>query len=190
MNESITIRPVVAEDAEALLAIYAPYIKETAITFEYDVPTVVEFKNRITTTLEKYPYIVAEENNTIIGYAYASPYGTRKAYDWSAEVSIYLDRNQRGKGLGGKLYEALEAYLDQQNIINVYACIAETDKDSPYLNHASQAFHTKRGYQKVAHFRKSGYKFNEWFDIIWMEKQLRDHPDDVQPIIPFSQLTK
>ncbi|MGP6140597.1 MULTISPECIES: GNAT family N-acetyltransferase [unclassified Jeotgalibaca] len=188
MNESITIRPATAEDAKDLLGIYAPYVLQTAITFEYEVPTVEEFSNRITHTLQKYPYIVAVENNEIIGYAYASPYGTRKAFDWSAEVSIYLDSNQRGKGLGGKLYTALEEMLYKQNIINVYACIAETDEESDYLNHASQRFHTKRGYKKVAHFKKAGHKFKEWFDIIWMEKQLRDHPDEAQSIIPFSKL--
>lgn len=188
MKDTITIRKATVADAEPLLAIYAPYIENTAITFEYEIPTVADFSNRISTTLEKYPYIVAEENNKIIGYAYASAFGTRKAFDWSAEVSIYLDANQRGKGLGSLLYQVLEEYLFQQNIINVYACIAETDQESVYLNHASQHFHAKRGYKKVAHFKKSGYKFNEWFDIIWMEKKLRDHPDQAQSTIPFSQI--
>lgn len=178
MEKEIKIRMAVEEDAEALLAIYTPYVEKTAITFEYNVPSIEEFASRIKRTLEKYPYLVAEKEGCILGYAYASNFKERAAYAWSVETSIYIKEDARGAGIGKVLYEHLEAYLKKQKIINCNACIA-------YPNPSSIAFHEKMGYQEVAHFNQCGYKMGQWWDMVWMEKMLGPHPekpDKVQPI--------
>lgn len=161
------IRPVSPEDAEALVAIYAPYVEQTAITFEYDVPTVAEFRQRIKTISQHYPYLVAEEEGNIVGYAYGNAFAKRAAYQWSVELSIYLEQTYRGKGVGHQLYHQLEQELMEQGIVNGLACIA-------LPNDASLSFHKKRGYQQVAHFPKIGYKFHQWYDVIWLQKQLKE----------------
>mgnify|MGYP000890255039 FL=1 len=160
-------------DAAALLAIYAPYVENTAITFEYDVPTVEDFANRIEKTLKKYPYLVAEENGALLGYAYASTYYTRAAYDWAVELSVYVSQDARGKGVGSKLYDELEDMLDQMGYIHFLACISLPNQDS-------LAFHAKRGYQQVAHFPKIGYKFESWHDIVWLQKSLEKQAEPIK----------
>lgn len=122
-SSSITIRTATPDDTAALLAIYAPYVTKTAITFEYEVPSEEEFRRRIQTTLEAYPYLVAERGGKIIGYVYASAFHTRPAYDWNVETSIYIAKEARHTGAGRKLYEALETYLRAQGIVTLYACI-------------------------------------------------------------------
>ena len=107
MDLKIRIRPAKPEDAEKLLAIYAPYVEQTAITFEYEVPTVEEFRERIHNTLKKYPYLVAEQGEEPVGYAYVGPFHDRPAYDWAVETSIYVDQNKKRMGIGKKLHEAL-----------------------------------------------------------------------------------
>lgn len=159
------IRNAGIEDAKSLQAIYAPYVLKTAITFDYQVPSITAFEKRIVTISERFPFLVYEEDGQVLGYAYASPYKERAAYDWSSEVSIYLDEAVRGRGIGTQLYDALEQELAQRGLKNCLACIT-------YPNEASENFHHKRGYQKVAHFPKIGYKFDQWHDIIWMQKQL------------------
>lgn len=176
----ITIRQAKVEDAQHLLAIYEPYIRNTAITFEYELPAVEEFQNRIQTTLEKYPYLVAEKEGQIVGYAYASAYKTRAAYDWSVETSIYLREDARGGGIGKQLYHKLEEMLRALNIMNLTACIT-------YPNEESITFHEKNGYVKNAHFSKIGYKHGTWHDVIWMEKCLVEHPQEPPAVIPFSK---
>ena len=254
------------EDAEALLAIYAPYVEETAITFEYEVPAVEEFRARIAHTLATYPYIVAVEEQSanadtahadgtsstcidcsdanadaghadgvpasatpaagadatggtfrtsehIIGYAYVGRLHERAAYDWTVETSIYVDRSARKQGLGRQLYERLEAILRAMNIISVNACIAypgtmnataqdrmhedhrEGPADSgasigedPYLNTNSPDFHAHLGYQLVGHFHACAYKFDRWYDMIWMEKWIAPHPAKPEAMIPFPEL--
>ena len=158
--------------AAVLVAIYAPYVEKTAITFEYDVPSVEEFSGRIEKTLERYPYLVAEEEGVILGYAYASTYYARAAYDWAVELSVYISLDSRGQGVGTKLYDALEYLLDQMGYVHFLACISQP-------NEASLALHRKRGYQQVAHFPKIGYKVNRWHDIVWLQKSLEK---DVRPI--------
>ena len=161
----MNIRLATPSDAATLLAIYGPYVDNTAITFEYEVPTIEDFATRIEKTLEKYPYLVAEEDGLILGYAYASTYYARAAYDWAAELSVYVSQDARGKGVGSKLYDELEDLLEQMGYIHFLACIA-------LPNEASLALHRKRGYQQVAHFPKIGYKFERWHDIVWLQKSL------------------
>ena len=159
------IRLAKPSDARSLLDIYAPYVENTAITFEYEVPTVEDFTTRIEKTLGKYPYLVAEEDGVVLGYAYASTYYARAAYDWAVELSVYVSQDARGQGVGTKLYDALEDLLDQMGYVHFLACIS-------LPNETSLALHRKRGYQQVAHFPKIGYKFNRWHDIVWLQKSL------------------
>ena len=161
----IEIRNVQVEDAANLVAIYAPYVEKTAITFETQVPTVEDFKNRIKKTMKKFPYLVAIEEGQIVGYAYASTYYARAAYDWTVELSVYVQKEARGKGVGTLLYTALEEELTVRGFKNFLACIA-------LPNPASIALHEKRGYEQVAHFKKVGYKFGTWHDIVWLQKSL------------------
>lgn len=177
------IRIATPKDAERLLEIYSYYVENTTVTFEYDVPTVEEFRQRIENTLKMFPYLVAEDNGIIIGYCYASPFKMRKAYSWSVETSIYVDKDSHGKGIGTVLYNKLEEYLSIQNVINMYAGIS-------YPNDDSETFHKKLGYKKVAHFEKCGYKLGKWVDVIWMEKFIGEHTDDPKEIISFPELIK
>lgn len=175
-------------DAEQLLAIYSPYVTETAITFEYDVPSLEEFKERIAKIQTFYPYLVYEEDGKILAYAYASSFHPRAAYAWSCEVSIYVAMDTRSKGLGPKLYQVLEGYLSAQGILNCNACIATAPQETPYLSNASQAFHEKLGYRLVGKFHGSGYKFDQWFDMIWMEKCLGEHKQGLEPPRPIHEV--
>lgn len=181
MNSKITIRPVTIADAEKLLTIYAPYVRKTAITFEYEVPSLEEFKDRIANITSRYPYLAALLNNEIIGYAYASSFHERAACDWSAETSIYVDMDYHNQGIGCLLYKTLEEALRKQNICNLCACIT-------YPNPKSIRFHEHMGYRQVAHFHKSGYKFGTWYDMIWMEKFINDHNPDQKPFIPVKEV--
>ena len=173
--ENIVIRSVSLNDAEALLNIYAYYVKNTAITFEYDVPTLEEFKQRITNTLKKYPYLVVEKEGTILGYAYAGVFKNRAAYDWSAEVTIYLKYDAVKCGLGRMLYEALETEMKKRGFLNLYACIGYPIEEDEYLTRNSAEFHAHLGYQTVGEFHKCGYKFGRWYNMIWMEKLIGEH---------------
>ena len=175
----ITIRLATPEDAEALLGIYSYYVENTPITYELKCPTVEDFRNRIAKTLEHYPYLVAELDDSnlspltshpspqIIGYCYASRFRERAAYDHCVEMSIYIDKGAHHEGIGTALYEELEKRLYAQGIRNLYASITASAEPSIH-------FHTKHGYTKVAHFHKCGRKFDQWLDMIWMEKIL--HP--------------
>ena len=171
----IMIRMATLEDAENILNIYAYYIEETAITFEYDVPTVEEFRGRIEKTLKKYPYLVLEDNGIIMGYAYAGPLKERAAYDWCVETSLYTHKDGHGCGYGRKLYEALEHALVEQGILNLYACIADPIVEDEYLTKNSEKFHAHMGYKTIGEFHQCGYKFGRWYNMIWMEKMIGEH---------------
>ena len=181
MDSGITIRPVTADDADRLLAIYAPYVRESAITFEYEVPSLQEFTNRIDSITSRYPYLAALVEGKIKGYAYASTFKNRPAYNWSVETSIYIDKDYHGHGIGSLLYQRLEELLKLQNVCNLCACIA-------YPNPESIGFHEHMGYKTVAHFHQSGYKFDTWYDMIWMEKFLSPHLPDQKPFIPIKEV--
>lgn len=174
-DSQVIIRSATPADAEELLQIYAPYVTDTAITFEYDVPSVDEFRSRIESTLLKFPYIVAILDGAIVGYAYAGTFKGRAAYNHCVETSIYVQMDKHGLGIGKRLYAELEDRLRTQGILNVNACISWIDTPNQYLTHQSPSFHTHLGYTKCAHFHLCGYKFNQWFDMIWMEKMLGPH---------------
>lgn len=186
MQDRVIIRAAEAEDAEKLLEIYAPYVKKTAISFEYEVPSVEEFAGRIKKTLQRYPYLVATVEGEIAGYAYAGAFHARAAYQWCAEASIYVKEGLRGHGIGRKLYEALEEELRDMGILNLNACIAHPVKEDEYLTQASERFHERMGFSKVAEFHRCGYKFQRWYDIVWMEKLLGEHEEMPMPVRCFS----
>lgn len=187
-HNNIQIRTASADDAKALLEIYTPYVEKTAITFEYDIPTLQEFENRINRTLKNYPYLVAEQNGELLGYAYTGPFVGRAAYGWSAEISIYLKETKRKMGIGRRLYDALEQISKAQNILNLNACIGYTETEDEHLTNNSMEFHAHMGYTLVGRFHNSGYKFGRWYDMIWMEKLIGEHNDTPLPVIAFPVL--
>ncbi len=187
----MNIRVATKEDAAAIRRIYAPYVQDTAVTFEYDVPEEEEMHRRIENTLNEYPYLVAEENGVVVGYAYTGRFYGREAYRHCAEVSIYIDTNCRGTGIGSRLYQELERLLLKQNVFILYACIAETErKDDEYLSDASIRFHEKVGYKIVGKHHLCGYKFGRWYSVVWMEKVIAGRPKMPEPFIPFAEISK
>lgn len=186
-RKEVRIRTATKADAPALLNIYAPYVEQTAITFEYEVPSVEEFAGRIEHILEKYPYLVAEAEGEIVGYAYAGTFKARAAYDWSVETTIYVNQKKKRMGIGGKLYAALEEALRAQHILNLNACIGYPQKEDEYLTKDSEKFHQKLGYRLAGTFHDSGYKFGRWYDMIWVEKMLGEHTESPASVIPFSE---
>lgn len=184
------IRIASEQDAQRLLEIYAYYIEHTAITYEYDVPTVEEFTKRIRNTLTGYPYLVEEQGGKILGYAYASRFHERKACDWAVETAIYVDKDTKKHGVGKALYSALEKALCLQNIISLNACIAKPLKEDEYLTMNSISFHEHMGYRHVGEFYKCGYKFGRWYNLVWMEKFLMGHPDEPLPLKLFPEIRK
>ncbi len=187
-EQLIKIRVATEQDSKVLLDIYSTYVDNTAITFEYTVPTLEEYTERICATLQKYPYLVAEHNGEIIGYAYAGAFKTRAAYDWSVETTIYVKQDCRNMGVGRILYDKLEEILAKQGILNLNACIAYPEIEDEYLTKGSVSFHEKLGYQLVGKFHKSGYKFNRWYDMVWMEKHIGDHEENQPPIKLFKEV--
>lgn len=181
----IRLRIANPDDAQSLLRIYGPYVERTAVSFEYEVPSEEEFRQRIRRISRAYPYLVAESRGQILGYAYASAFHERKAFSHAAELSIYLRMDIRRNGLGRTLYTTMESILAMQNITNLYACIAYPDTEDMYLNHDSIRFHTRMGYSPAGRFPASGYKFNRWYNIVWMEKQIGPHTDRQPDFIPF-----
>lgn len=171
----ITIRTALSSDAQQLLEIYTPYVRDTAVSFEYDIPTVEEFSARIENTLKKYPYFVAEADGEIVGYTYAGPFKAQAAYNWSVETTIYIKMGKRRAGIGAKLYKKLEEALKLQGILNLNACIAYTEVFDKHLTNDSVLFHEKLGYKMVGQFHKCGYKFHHWYDMVWMEKIIGKH---------------
>lgn len=179
--ENVTIRTASVNDANDLLEIYGYYVEKTAVTFEYDVPTLEEFQNRISHTLEKYPYLVAESQEGILGYAYAGRYHPRAAFAWSAEMAIYLKKDIRQKGIGRKLYTRLEEILKEQGVVKTVAHI--TMPIDEYSDFNSRQFHEKMGYRLTGKFENIGYKFGRWYSTIWMDKmigELRENMVDVK----------
>ena len=152
-------------DVAAMLAIYAPYIENTTYSFEYTVPSETEFLRRFREITAQFPWLVWEEDGVIAGYAYGSLPFARAAYAWAGEVSIYLAPEAQGKGIGRKLYTALETLMAAQGYRVLYAIVTEE-------NRGSLAFHKALGYREAGVFTRCGLKFGRWLSVIWMEKHL------------------
>lgn len=177
-----SIRDARPADAERIAEIYAHYVRDTAVSFEYSPPSPAELAARMAETQRRYPYLVAEQSGRVQGYAYAGPFSGRAAYDWACEVSIYLDLALRRQGLGRLLYEALQRRLLEMGIRSLYACIAYPAREDEYLTRDSERFHARLGFETVGHFHECGNKFGRWYDMIWMEKPIAPHAPNPQPV--------
>ena len=180
--DRIRIRGAAVGDAAKIRAIYAPYVELTAITFETEVPSEEEFRRRIASTLQRYPYLAAEQDGRIVGYAYAGPFKQRVCYDWSCETTVYVDSAAHGLGIGRALYEELEKRLKAQGIRTMYACIAYPEAEDEYLDYGSPRFHEKLGFTRCGEFHHCANKFGRWYNMIWMEKPISDYPHDPAPV--------
>ena len=158
---------------------YTPYVLDTTISFEYEPPTLAGFTERISNISSKYPYLVYERNGKILGFAYGSPYQERIAYLYDADLSIYLAPEAQNSGVGKKLYSCLLDLLQKQGFYNVYACITAN-------NQRSIDFHAAFGFRNLGPHPKAGYKFDQWLDIIWMDKQLQQPDGSPRPLKPIS----
>lgn len=187
MIDDISIRFAKPEDAKELLKIYAYYVTDTAISFETEVPSEEEFKLRIEEVLKSYPYIVACKDDEILGYAYLHSFVGRKAYELSAETTIYLNPDKKKMGIGKKLYSVLEDIAKAQNITNLYSCIGYVDKEDEYLNNNSVQFHEHIGFRMVGKFENCGHKFGRWYHMVWMEKIIGEHKE-IREFIRFKDI--
>jgi len=175
------IRLASPTDAVAILAIYAPYIRNTSLTFETGVPPVADFANRIRSYMEYFPWLVYEEQGQVRGYAYASRYREREAYQWSVECSVYIHDDHHRSGIARKLYSVLFELLKAQGFTTVYAVI-----NLP--NDPSVAFHESMGFRYFATYEKVGYKLGKWKNVGWWQLQLNDYIMEPPAPIHFSQL--
>ncbi len=174
------VRMATIQDAKQILSIYAYYIQNTTNTFEYTVPTTGEFAARIAEVLEKYPYLVYEENGKIYGYAYAHQFMVRAASRWGAELSVYLEKEAQGKGIGRILYQTLTDILKMQHVVKLYGCIEGS-------NQKSIAMHERMGFCETARFENCGYKHGKWLDLVWLEKTIGDL-EHLQPFLSIHQI--
>lgn len=166
------IRLATKEDAKEILDIYAPYIINTAISFEQVVPTLEEFEQRILDTVDLFPYLVYEEDGEILGYAYAGKHAVRHSYLYSVNVSVYVSENHQGKNIGKVLYTRLFEILTQQGYYTAFSAITSE-------NEKSIAVHKKMGFEQVGYFKNAGYKFNRWLSLVWLQKELNDYNGEI-----------
>lgn len=180
---TVHFRRATEEDVVPILAIYAPYVTDSAITFEYDVPSEEEFRQRIRTISAEYPYFVCESDGQIIGYAYAHRHMERAAYQWNAEISIYIRQGFTGKGLGKIMCQALIDLLRLQGIRNVFSCVTIPNERSAHLHH-SMEFSTE------GIFQNAGYKCGKWQTIAWFRKNIAPYTNEPAPFLPISRIDR
>ena len=174
MSMKYMLRLAEPADAEKLLEIYAPFVissdrKLSDVSFEYEVPSAEEFTERIKNISADYPYIVCEHDGRLLGYVYAHPYIQRAAYQWGAEVTVYLAPEGQGRGLGKVMYTALENLLRLQGVVVTYACVTASNEHSVKMHEAC-------GYKIVGTFNNTGFKHGHWLDMVWMEKVIAEYP--------------
>lgn len=168
------IRPAAASDVPAMLAVYSPYVTDTAVTFEYEAPTLEEFSAKFARISADYPWLVLEEEGRILGYAYASRMFEKAAYAWCAELTVYLAREAAGQGRGRELYLALERELRDMGVRVLYGLVTAS-------NVPSLRFNAAMGFRQVGLLAASGWKFGVWHDVVWLEKRLSDEPPGLPP---------
>ena len=173
------IRVATKNDAAGALAVYAQYIN-TSVTFEYELPSIDEFSRRISVTLKTHPYLVCMESGKLCGYAYAHQLKEREAYQWSAELSIYLDSGITSRGMGRTLYALLIEILKHQGVRTVYGCVT-------IPNPRSEKLHESLGFRPLGIFRNAGFKNKEWHDTAWFEKNIAGCNVPPAKLIPFSR---
>jgi L-amino acid N-acyltransferase YncA len=178
------IRLATVEDAEAVRGIYAPYVQDTPVSFEYVPPTVEEMRGRIGDVLQRYPWLVCEDNSRVIGYVYASPHRARTAYQWSVEVAVYVHNDCHRCGVGRALYTSLFRLLALQGLYNAYA-------GATLPNPGSVGLHEAVGFKPVGVYHAAGYKAGAWHDVIWWELALQPRPDsEPAPPLPLDAVPK
>lgn len=169
------IRAAELSDVEQILEIYAPYVRSSTATFEYDVPDLDTFTRRFLDITQQFPWLVWEEDGEILGYAYGSRAFERAAYGWDADLSIYLRQGCSGRGIGRALYETLEQRLAAQGYYVLYGLVTSA-------NAGSCAFHEAMGYREAMRLPACGFKFGQWYDVIWYEKRLKTGNPEQFPI--------
>ena len=171
----------VLEVAASCAEIYRPYVEKTSITFEYIPPEEAEFARRMECYTPAFPWIVAQIGKTVIGYAYGSPQNTREAYQWNADLAIYLYEEARGKGIGRLLYGCLLDLLTMQGYCRAVGIVT-------HPNPGSEALHQAMGFSSAAFWEKAGYKLGEWHDVQWFQKQIAPFPAHPHPPVPITEL--
>ncbi|KHD35879.1 phosphinothricin acetyltransferase [Clostridium acetobutylicum] len=175
------IRLVKKEDSEEILNIYKPFIQNTAITFDYDIPSIQKFTEKVSNISNKYAYLVCEIDEKIAGYAYASSFNERAAYDWAVDLSIYVDDKYQGKGIGKALYYTLIETLKIQGYCNMYALVTSS-------NTRSKNFHKYFDFKLSGTYHNSGYKFKRWHDVDVFEKIIEDNAKKPHEIISINKI--
>ncbi|MBI0533586.1 arsinothricin resistance N-acetyltransferase ArsN1 family B [Sphingomonas sp. TX0522] len=165
MSDALMVRSANVADATAIQAIYAPVVESTAISFEEVPPSVAEMEHRIAATLKDYPYLVAERQGEVTGYAYASQHRTRAAYRWSVDVTVYIADQAHRTGVGRALYSKLIAELADRGFHAAFAGIA-------LPNDGSVALHESMGFAPLGIYREVGRKFDRWHDVGWWQRIL------------------
>ena len=165
MLKEVSLRSATAADIPAILEIYAPYVRDTAVTFETEVPTAADMDGRRSAIQSRSPFLVATDGDSLAGYAYASPHRARQAYQWAVESSVYVAPTAQRAGAGRALYRALLALLDAQGFAKVYAGIS-------LPNPASETFHVEMGFTDIGVYRAVGFKAGAWTDVKWLEYTL------------------
>lgn len=163
-----SIRFATIEDAEAILAIYAEYIVHTGVTFEIEVPTIEQFRDRMRRITEQFPWLVCEIDGEIAGYAYGSKHGERAAYRWSSDLSVYISEKYHRRGIASALYRAVMDLLRLQGYYTVYAGVSTP-------NEKSEAFHSAFGFRNLGEFKNVGYKLGMWRGVAWYELPLAEY---------------
>ncbi|WP_128546321.1 GNAT family N-acetyltransferase [Larkinella soli] len=177
----MTIRFATPSDAPALLAVYAPYITDSVISFEYEVPSVEEFAGRVEAVYRQLPYLLAERDGQVLGFAYASRHAERMAYQWSVNTSVYLHADAHRQGIARSLYTRLFDCLIRQGYCNAFAGIT-------LPNEKSEGFHRAMGFGLIGTYSNTGYKFGQWHSVAWYQRILQPYPDHPQPPIPITGL--
>ncbi len=177
------IRVANESDAAVMLAIYSPIVAETATSFECDPPSLGEFQNRICETVKRTPWLVCENDRRIMGYAYASEHRSRKAYQWSVDVSVYVAPDAQRAGVARKLYQSLFETIREQGYFNAFAGIA-------LPNVPSVSLHESFGFTPIGVYRSVGFKLAAWHDVGWWQLKLRDYGPTPNPPTPFSSLKR
>src|SRR3712207_3896262 len=173
-STSAVIRIATERDAEQVAAIYAPYVTDSIVSFETEAPSADEMRRRIEGTLERYPWIICERQGRVLGYAYAGAHGSRAAYRWPVDVSVYVREGAHRRGVGRALYTSVFAVLDLQGFYNAYA-------GATLPNPASVGLHEAMGFRPVGVYRKVGYKMGAWHDVGWWHLALRERVGDPAP---------
>lgn len=175
MGHQFVIRCINLSDVQPTLDIYAPFVQHTAVSFEYEVPSIKEWESRIEAYTKEFPWLVCAYEGMVVGYSYAGKHRTRTAYAWSAEVTIYLLEPFHGREVANALYQALFAVLKEQGYVNVLAGVTTP-------NAKSEKFHLKMNFEDVVVYRKVGYKFGTWYDTRWFQRHLVESPDNRLPL--------